>query len=58
MNNRSAISPLTLLGIMFIGLKLADIIHWSWWLVTLPFSIWFVIHFIVLLMKEIKNASD
>lgn len=26
-----------LLGVMFVGLKLADIITWSWWWVTLPF---------------------
>jgi hypothetical protein len=25
-----------LLGILFVGLKLAGIIDWSWWLVTLP----------------------
>ena len=27
---------LGLLTILFIGLKLAHIIHWSWWLVLLP----------------------
>ena len=26
----------TLLGLLFIGLKLANVITWSWWLVTLP----------------------
>lgn len=25
-----------LLGILFIGLKLAGVINWSWWLVLLP----------------------
>ena len=25
------------LGVMFVGLKLAGIIDWSWWWVTLPF---------------------
>lgn len=30
-------SGLTLLTILFIGLKLAGIIDWSWWLVLLPF---------------------
>jgi hypothetical protein len=29
-------SLLTLLGVLFIGLKLAGYITWSWWLVTLP----------------------
>ncbi len=24
-------------GVLFIGLKLADIIAWSWWLVLAPF---------------------
>ena len=26
-----------LLGILFVGFKLCDVIDWSWWLVTLPF---------------------
>lgn len=32
----SGLSFLDLLGILFIGLKLAGVINWSWWLVTLP----------------------
>lgn len=31
------IGILGLLGVLFIGLKLAGIITWSWWYVTLPF---------------------
>ena len=27
---------LELLGVLFIGLKLTEIITWSWWLVLLP----------------------
>jgi hypothetical protein len=27
---------LWMLGLLFIGLKLAEIITWSWWLVLLP----------------------
>lgn len=27
---------LPLLGVLFIGLKLTDVIDWSWWLVLLP----------------------
>lgn len=27
---------INLLAVLFIGLKLADIITWSWWLVLLP----------------------
>jgi len=30
---------LSLLGLLFIGLKLAGVITWSWWLVLLP--LWF-----------------
>lgn len=25
------------LGVLFVGLKLAGVIDWSWWLVLLPF---------------------
>lgn len=31
------ISTLSLLGVLFVGLKLTDYIDWSWWWVTLPF---------------------
>ena len=30
-------STLALLGVLFVGLKLAGYISWSWWLVLLPF---------------------
>jgi hypothetical protein len=30
-------SGLTLLGILFVGLKLTNYITWSWWWVLLPF---------------------
>jgi hypothetical protein len=33
----SGIGVFSLLGILFVGLKLAHIIDWSWWWVTLPF---------------------
>jgi len=26
-----------LLGVLFVGLKLANVIDWSWWWVTAPF---------------------
>lgn len=32
-----SISTLTLLGLIFVTLKLTGHITWSWWLVTLPF---------------------
>lgn len=28
-----------LLGVLFVGLKLAHVLFWSWWWVTLPFWI-------------------
>jgi hypothetical protein len=31
------IGILGLLGVLFVGLKLAGVITWSWWYVTLPF---------------------
>lgn len=36
-DNTSGIGVLGLLGIIFITLKLCNIITWSWWWVTLPF---------------------
>ena len=36
-NNNSRVGALGLLGVLFVGLKLTDIIDWSWWWVTLPF---------------------
>jgi hypothetical protein len=34
---------LAMLGILFVGLKLGNVINWSWWWVTCPFWIPFVI---------------
>lgn len=31
------VTPLYLLGLLFVGLKLTHYIDWSWWWVTLPF---------------------
>lgn len=38
-DNRNTGAPtlVGLLGLLFLGLKLAHVITWSWWLVTLPF---------------------
>lgn len=41
-------SVLSLLGVLFIGLKLAGVIAWSWWWVTAPFWGAFVIALIAL----------
>ena len=34
---KSSVSFLSLLGLLFIGLKLTDNIDWSWWWVLSPF---------------------
>lgn len=36
-SSSSGIGVLGLLGVVFVTLKLCGVIHWSWWLVTLPF---------------------
>lgn len=36
------------IGIVFVVLKLAGVIAWSWWLVTLPF--WFILVLILVLI--------
>lgn len=47
---RIQIGFFTLLGLLFIMLKLAGVITWSWWLVTLPLWFgWVVIAFLFLL---------
>lgn len=38
-----------LLGLLFIALKLTNIIVWSWWLILLPLYGGFVIYIILLL---------
>ncbi len=35
-SSSSGIGFFGLLGILFIGLKLAGVLHWSWWWVTAP----------------------
>ena len=46
---------------IFVTLKLLDVIDWSWWWVTSPIWIGFILAFIVvffaLLSKEKKKAS-
>ena len=34
--NNNGIGFFGLLSLMFIGLKLTEVINWSWWLVLLP----------------------
>lgn len=45
---RGGIGFLGALGILFIGLKLANVIAWPWWLVLLP--LWAPLVLIVLLL--------
>ncbi len=49
------------LGLLFIGLKLADVIDWSWWLVTLPlyggFVFIFVLYVIAVTIKAWRRTA-
>lgn len=36
-SSSSGIGVLGLLGVVFVTLKLTDVINWSWWYVTMPF---------------------
>lgn len=38
-SSSGGIGVFTVVGIVFIILKLVGVITWSWWLVTLPFTI-------------------
>lgn len=42
-NNSGGIGVMSMLGVVFVALKLMGHIDWSWWYVTLPFWIGFVI---------------
>ena len=44
-SSSSGIGVLGLLGVVFVTLKLAGIISWSWWWVTAPFWTGFAIVF-------------
>lgn len=47
---------LSLLGILFIGLKLTGFIAWSWWLVLLPLYGGFVLFFVIVIIAAIIAA--
>ena len=36
-NNYNGVGALSVLQIMLVGLKLGNVIAWSWWLVMLPY---------------------
>lgn len=46
-SNGDSIGFLSLLGLLFIGLKLTGFIDWSWWWVLLPFYGGFILWLIV-----------
>ena len=55
----SGVGLMGLLGILFIGLKLGNVITWSWWWVLAPF--WlpaFVVLFVVASMFLIATVAD
>jgi len=63
MNNSKSsngIGFLSLLALLFIGLKLCGVIDWSWWWVTLPlwggFAVFFGIILLALLFLVLKWA--
>lgn len=47
-NTSGGISVLTFLGIVFVVLKLCNLITWSWWWVLFPFYFQFVLIFVIL----------
>lgn len=44
----------TLLTLIFITLKLCNVIDWSWWWVLSPFLISYLIWAIAIIIKELK----
>ena len=48
---------ITLLQVLFIGLKITGYITWSWWLVLLPVLVILTIYMLVILIK-IFTSSD
>lgn len=47
----------TLLGVLFVGLKLAGVIDWSWWWVTAPFWVGPLVAILVIFIKVGTDAS-
>jgi len=53
--SRGGVGFLTLLGLLFIGLKLAGFVDWAWWVVLAP--IWGQLAFIALLFVVLVIAK-
>lgn len=52
------ISVISLLGVVFVTLKLVGVIDWSWWFVTMPFWFGFAIFFIIFFIALIADGSQ
>lgn len=50
------ITPIRLLGVAFVVLKLLNLIDWSWWLVLLPFYGGLLIFAVVILAFYIYHS--
>ncbi|MGL5594736.1 MAG: hypothetical protein ACRCYA_05345 [Cetobacterium sp.] len=46
----SSIGVFSLLGLVFVALKLTGYIKWSWWFVTMPFWIQIVIFILIVVI--------
>lgn len=55
--NSGGIGIFGLLGVLFVGLKLGEVIDWSWWWVTLPFWGGFVLFFGVIAVAFLWSAT-
>lgn len=60
MSNTSYIGPsfLSLLGILFVGLRLTGFIDWDWWLVLLPLIVETLLFLVGLVIGLLMVASD
>lgn len=57
--SHSGMSTFTLLGIVFLVLKLTKVITWSWWWVTAPFWGGFLLMLILVsIIAILKALSD
>ena len=56
------VGVVTILGIVFLILKLCGLIDWSWWLVTLPFIfegvLLVVVIILTIIIALINNGDD
>lgn len=57
-NGNSGESLFALLFVLFLGLKLAKIVTWSWWWIFAPLWIPFSIVFLIVVLIEIGKAIE